>query len=52
MGTHLLVEHPVALVDVRDVALVLVEPLPRELVPLVLPTRTPGSQSQQDPFSG
>ena len=32
---HLLVEDTVALVDVRDVALVLVLPLPRELLLLV-----------------
>ena len=32
---HLLVEHTVALVDVRDVALVLVVSLPREFALLV-----------------
>ena len=36
MRTYLLVEHPITLVNVRDVALVLVEPLPRELVPFIL----------------
>ena len=34
--THLLVEHPIPLVDVRNVSLILVEPLPRKFVPSVL----------------
>lgn len=38
MRTYLLVEDTIPLVDVRDIALVLVESLPGELVALVLPT--------------
>ena len=34
--THLLVEYAISFIDIRDIALVLVEPFPREFVALVL----------------
>ena len=36
MRTYLLIEDTIPLVNIRDIALVLVEPFPREFVALVL----------------